>query len=319
MLTSRRIPASTANVPSDVYKPRQRLPAAFGAIEHRLLAVVHARGDAARAAAASSRFDRVGALRARFDAAGVRDEHDRLRRCDRRRRCSRRDQPGDGARARRRCCSTRSRRPTSSPRPPASAGHASTRRCSVTPYANASIGVAGLDPQRAGEIGADHGLARRRASGPEMPVACASPPNCAGRGEVGLEQLRLGRGAHGRDSSTPPTHVVVVSASVPSTFGSCRFRRAGRRAAARRAEAVRRHDLVDGPELFVRGAPDRRVERVADDERARHDRGTEQRAEDHERGLARPAYGVAQREPPQHRLANQARTGTAATAARRRS
>src|SRR5229473_2698380 len=58
--------------------------------------------------------------------------------------------------------------------------------------------------------------------------------------------------------------------------------------------AARTGAVVDGAELGVRRAADRRIEGVADYERAGHDRRPEQRSEDHESRLARTANDIAQ-------------------------
>ena len=70
---------------------------------------------------------------------------------------------------------------------------------------------------------------------------------------------------------------------------------------------ARGHELVDRSEVRAGDLPDRGVHRVADDDRARDDRRAEQRAEHDERRLARPADGVAEREPAQHRPADEDR------------
>ena len=153
-----------------------------------------------------------------------------------------------------------------------------------------------------------------RGVGPEIPVACASPPNrraaaksvsssCALGAARTRRGRRRGRRAWSTASGERAVDVRVVEAREP-------------RRAATGAAASPFADTISstGPSCSYAVAPDRRVEGVADDERAGHDRGAEQRAEDDEQRLARTARRVAQREPAQDRLARRARRGTAARA-----
>ena len=232
-------------------EPRQRLPAAFGAIEHGLLAIVRRSRRRRRAAPRARSSTARGALRAGFDATGVRHEHDRLRRRRGRRPCSGRRHPGDRARARRRCCSTRSRHPTSSPRRPAWAGPARRCRRNGDAVRERVDRVAGLQLQRAREIASDDRLARRPAWARRCRSRAASPPNARAAAKSVSSSCAFGAARTGAVRRARPTRVVVVSASVPSTFGSCRpasrdveHRRRGRGRSPRRSRrpgrAVRR-------------------------------------------------------------------------------
>ncbi len=275
---------------------RQRLTTALRPIQHGLLAVVDARGDATEARCEQP-IDHCGAARTGLDAPGVRHEHDRLRR-RRVRRCAPGEDPGDRARAdehivRRGLVS----RPV--PRETQLRQHPHHAQREPDPVRERVDRVAGLQLQRTSEVAADHGLTgagSRTRHARRVRVAAET----AGGREVGLEQLRLGRGAHrrrrrsgrcgGRGERERSVDVRVAQAGEP------RLERRARR------EAVRGNDLVDRSQLFVRHAADRRVEGVTDHERAGHDRGSEQRTEDHERGLTGPAHGIAQRETAQHGL-----------------
>ena len=317
MLTSSRIPASTANVPerrvqaataTDRCVRRDRAPPAC---DRSTLAATPPRR------AASSPLDRVGAATRR----------------PRRPRRSRRARPIAGAPPGATCCRddarrwcprrdedvvrTRSRRRPRSPRRPASAGRGRTRSRSADAVGERVDRVARAAPAA---------CARGRVPITASPAPGVGPGDTgrvrvaaerAGRGEVGLEELGLGRGAHRRGRRRGRRGRRRSSASVPSTFGS-RARVASRECSVAAAASPLADTISStGPSCSYASAADRRVERVADHERAGHDRGPEQRTEDDERGLARPTTRVAQREPPEHGLAREHERGTAATGARR--
>ena len=162
--------------------------------------------------------------------------------------------------------------------------------------------VTDADVELRGQITADRGLTRLQL-GTGDPGRVLIATEATRGGEVRLEQLsgrrgaaRSRRGCKRRARERQRQHAVDVGV---------REAREPRPQRGAVGEAADRDDLVDRAELFERAAPYRRGERVADDERSGHDRGSQQRSEHDEDRLARAAGNVAERESTEHRPPNE--------------
>ena len=146
--------------------------------------------------------------------------------------------------------------------------------------------VAGADLELVGQLLADDGLVagRGRAGVGQAGVAeVAAEP--AGRVEVDLDdgRERLGRRAR-RRPTRPRRRSTRGQRAVGARHGAVATPRDH---VVEQREVGDPHLLVDRPELGAGEVADRRVERVADDERGGDDGGAEHRADDDERRLGR--------------------------------
>ena len=198
MLTSSSTPASTANMPIDVYRRVSDAPlrSARSSTVCFTLSMLCCTAPSCASSAASTL---LGEARARLDAAPVRDEHERLRR---RARVAHGRAPTSAAivPGATNALFDAVSSPRQKPATPVFGSTRTTRSGTDVPYANASIVGARAGVQRAREVGADHRFARsgRRARDAGRARVAAER---ARRREVGLEQLRLGR----REASRRPS------------------------------------------------------------------------------------------------------------------
>src|SRR4029453_18646279 len=114
-------------------------------------------------------------------------------------------------------------------------------------------------------------------AGPDSPEPPWTPPrNAAAWAKSTSQTLALGSAV--RSAPLPRTTAAwsprrVSSPSTSESPRNCSMRRGG-------------DDLVDRPQVFVGGLPDREVEGVADDQATDDDRGAEHRTDHDQDGLA---------------------------------